>query len=133
MSCSSSDSVIDVWLDSVDSSIVDESSLSSSSDRRNRSNIWANASCGDDDGLDEEVGDARDIVERDDVVRVENADGQAIAAAVDGDEAVLAAQVPGHQCDDARVERHVRQVDVAMPGVESDRLGDLCFGHQLRS
>ena len=88
----------DVGFDAAESSsIAIESSLSSSSERRNRSNMLRERVFGDDDRLDEEVGDARHVVERDDVGRVEHADGEAVAAAVDRDELEPAAQVAGHE------------------------------------
>ena len=120
------------WVDSLDSSIVDRELAELFVRAQEPLEHLRQRVLGDDDRLDEEVGDARDVVERDDVGRVEDADGQAVAATVDRDEAVLAAQVAGHERDDARVERHVRQVDVAMPGVQGDRLGDLRLGHELR-
>ena len=85
----------------------------------------------DDDGLDEQVGHARDVVERDDVGGVEDADRQPIAATIDRDQLEPAAQVARHQRDHARVERHVREVDVPVPGVQRDGLGDLRLGHHL--
>jgi hypothetical protein len=88
---------------------------------------------GHDDRLDEEVGHARDVVECDDVRRVEDADGQPISRTVDRDQTVLATDGARHQRDHVRIERHVGQVDEAMPGVQRDGFRHLRLGHQLRA
>ena len=86
-SCSSSVSVNDSdWVDSTFSSIVDRELAELFVGAQEPLEHLRQRVFGDDDGLDEQVGDARDVVERDDVVRVENADRQAVAATVDRDE-----------------------------------------------
>ena len=88
---------------------------------------------GDDHRLDEQVGDAGDVIERDDVGGVQDANRQPLASPIDGDQLESAAQIARHQSDDARVERHARQIYVPMPRVQRDRLSDLGLGHHLRT
>ena len=88
---------------------------------------------GDDDGLDEEVGDARDIVERDDVVRVEDADREPVAARSIGISWNLRHRLPGTSATTFGSSGRFAQIDIAMPGVQRDRLGDLRLGHHASS
>jgi hypothetical protein len=87
---------------------------------------------GDDHRHDVEVGGRREVVEGDEIARVEHADDELAPAAGDRYHLVPPAQRGGHEGDDVGVERGRTEVDERAPGLLGDRLRDLGLGGQPR-